>query len=69
MNRQLLGACGAVVVEAGTIALEGPAHEVLAEPRVRELGVAEPGRLRILRRAREAGIGQGQLRALEEAIR
>jgi energy-coupling factor transport system ATP-binding protein len=58
-----------IVVDAGTIALEGPTHEVLAEQRVLELGVAEPARLRIQRRARDAGIGQGQLQALEEALR
>lgn len=49
--------CGRVLVlDRGTVALEGPAHEALADPRLVELGVPEPGPVRLRRLARGAGV-------------
>lgn len=57
-----------VALEAGAVALDGPTGEVLGGETLRRLGVAEPPRHRLSRLGREAGIGAGRLRQLEEAI-
>ncbi len=57
-----------VALEAGAIAMQGPAGDVLADPELRRLGVAAPARARLLRLSREAGIGAERLRALEETL-
>jgi energy-coupling factor transport system ATP-binding protein len=54
-----------VVLAEGRILLEGPAAEVLADPRLTEAGVAEPAPVRLVRAARAAGLDP---RGLEEAI-
>jgi energy-coupling factor transport system ATP-binding protein len=45
-----------VVLAAGRIALSGSAGEVLADPRLVELGVEEPGAIRLRRMAISAGL-------------
>ena len=45
-----------VVMEAGAIALEGPTAEILADPRLPELGVAEPSLVRLRRAFTTAGL-------------
>jgi len=45
-----------VVLDAGRIALEGPADSVLADPRLRSLGVPEPSAVRLRRLAVEADL-------------
>jgi energy-coupling factor transporter ATP-binding protein EcfA2 len=54
--------CGRVVVLAGgRVALNGTAGEVLADPRLAELGVAEPSLVRLRRAAAAAGIRDERL--------
>jgi energy-coupling factor transporter ATP-binding protein EcfA2 len=56
--------CGRVIVlEAGAVALDGAASEVLADPRLAELGVMPPSAVRLRRRAEEAGVETGRLAA------
>ncbi len=50
-----------VVLAEGRIALRGLAHEILADPRLTELGVAEPAAVRLRRAASSAGIDTAQL--------
>ena len=45
-----------VVLSAGRVALRGPADEVLADPRLVELGVAPPAAVRLHRAAAAAGV-------------
>jgi energy-coupling factor transporter ATP-binding protein EcfA2 len=45
-----------IVLHEGRIALEGPTAEVLADPRLRQLGVAEPSAVRLRRRVTEADL-------------
>ncbi len=52
-----------VVLEAGRIALSGPAGEVLADPRLVELGVAAPASVRLRREADAAGVSASRLEA------
>jgi energy-coupling factor transport system ATP-binding protein len=53
----LLEMCGRVIVlDAGAVALDGMAAEVLADARLRSLGVAEPASLRLRRLAAERGL-------------
>lgn len=55
-----------VALRDGRIDLEGPALEVLTQPRLIELGVAEPSAVRLRRLIAEAGLDIGRLeRALE----
>jgi energy-coupling factor transporter ATP-binding protein EcfA2 len=54
-----------LVLDAGRIALDGPAHDVLADPRLGELGVAPPSAVRLRGAAAAAGIG---LERLEVAL-
>jgi energy-coupling factor transport system ATP-binding protein len=52
-----------LVLDAGRIVGDGPAREVLADPRLRELGIAEPSTDRLRRRLREAGVDPAMLGA------
>ncbi len=45
-----------VCLEAGRIALDGPTPTIMADPRLAELGVAEPSLVRLRRLARQAGV-------------
>jgi energy-coupling factor transporter ATP-binding protein EcfA2 len=45
-----------VALEQGTVVLEGATREVLASPRLLDLGVAEPAPIRLARLARDAGL-------------
>jgi energy-coupling factor transport system ATP-binding protein len=56
------------VMAAGRIAFEGPAGDVLGDPRLRELGVAEPAAVRMRRLAVEAALREPALRALAAAL-
>ncbi len=56
-----------VVVVEGAVALEGPAAEVLADPRLGELGVAPPAGVRLVRAAETAGLPPAQQARLREA--
>lgn len=58
----LAGLCSRIVaLDAGSVALVGDADDVLADPRLRELGVAEPASVRLSRLATDAGIDHRQL--------
>lgn len=60
----LATACGRVVVlDAGRVALSGPADRVLADERLVGLGVAEPSAVRLARAAAEAGVHDARLTA------
>jgi energy-coupling factor transporter ATP-binding protein EcfA2 len=65
----LADVCDRVMLLAGgRVVLEGPATEVLADPSLRELGVAEPSAVRLRRRVVEAGLDAGRIdRALADA--
>lgn len=52
-----------VVLDAGRVALHGPAREVLADPRLVQLGVAEPSAVHLRRAAATAGVGGERLEA------
>jgi energy-coupling factor transport system ATP-binding protein len=57
-----------VALDEGRVALEGTAQDVLADPMLHALGVAEPSPVRLRRLAREAGIpGLSIERALAQA--
>ena len=45
-----------VALDAGRVALDGPARDVLADPRLEELGVGAPSRVRLERLAAAAGV-------------
>ena len=45
-----------VALDAGRVALDGPARDVLADPRLEELGVGAPSRVRLARLAVAAGV-------------
>jgi energy-coupling factor transporter ATP-binding protein EcfA2 len=51
-----------VAIEAGQIVLSGRTAEVLADSRLRELGVAAPASVRLARLAAEAGVDPARLR-------
>ena len=55
-----------VVLAAGSVALAGPAADVLADPRLSELGVEPPTRVRLEREVRASGLGWSA--ALAEAM-
>jgi energy-coupling factor transporter ATP-binding protein EcfA2 len=57
-----------VVLEAGRVALDGPAAETLADPRLVELGVAPPAAVRLRRSADERDLAATQRARLEEAL-
>lgn len=52
-----------IALDAGRIALSGPSAELLADRRLRELGVAEPASVRLARLAAEAGVDPAPLLA------
>ena len=63
----LAATCGRVVVlSAGRIALHGNADEVLGDPRLNELGVPQPSRVRLLRAASAAGVSARLERAVAD---
>ncbi len=51
-----------VVLDGGRVALAGPAGEVLADPRLTQLGVSAPSAVRLRRAVTEAGIDPERLR-------
>jgi energy-coupling factor transport system ATP-binding protein len=53
-----------VVLDAGRVALEGPADAVLADVRLPTLGVAEPSALRLARLVADAGLDPTPIRRL-----
>ena len=57
-----------IALDAGRVALEGVAAEVLADPRLRELGVSEPASIRLRRLARDAGVDPARLELSEAAV-
>jgi energy-coupling factor transport system ATP-binding protein len=60
------GLCSRILaVEDGRIVLDGPAHEVLADPRLEAMGVQPPSRIRLARALEAAGFDAG---AVEEAV-
>lgn len=66
----LLAAISARVLalEGGRVALYGPADEVLADPRLPELGVAAPGAVRLLASARIVSLPTAAIRRLAEGL-
>jgi energy-coupling factor transport system ATP-binding protein len=56
-----------VVLADGRIALEGAAAEVLGDPRLPELGVSEPGPVRLRRAVEAAGLDPRALEAVLDA--
>jgi len=50
-----------VVLDGGRVAHQGPAADVLADPRLRDLGVAEPSSVRLRRAAVAAGVADARL--------
>lgn len=56
-----------LVLDSGRIALSGPVTDVLADHRLRELGVSEPGSSRLRRAAIAAGIDASGRQALDAA--
>ena len=65
----LAGICSRVVVlDAGRVVLDGPAHEVLADPRLTNLGVAAPAAVRLRRAAAATGLPSADLARLDEAL-
>lgn len=56
-----------VVLGAGRVVLDGPTAEVLADPRLVELGVAEPSAVRLRRAAATAGLDPARLEELADA--
>jgi ABC-type multidrug transport system ATPase subunit len=59
-----------VVLGAGRIVLDGPASDVLSAPRLQDLGVAPPARVRLRARLAEAGLDAGPaLAAIDDARR
>jgi energy-coupling factor transporter ATP-binding protein EcfA2 len=66
----LYAVCSRVLVlDAGRIALEGPARAVLGAQRLAELGVAEPAAVRLPRMAAAAGLASDRLAELDTAVR
>jgi energy-coupling factor transporter ATP-binding protein EcfA2 len=58
----LEGLCSEIVVlDAGRIALDGPADDVLADPRLEGLGVEPPSRIRLARAFAAGGLDPGLL--------
>ncbi len=65
----LAGICSRVVVlDAGRAVLDGIAAEILADPRLTELGVAPPAAVRLRRAAAGAALPAAALARLDEAI-
>ncbi len=65
----LLAICDRVVaLDAGRVTLDGPAAEVLGDPRLADLGVAAPAAVRLRRLADDAALGQAALAHLDGAL-
>jgi energy-coupling factor transporter ATP-binding protein EcfA2 len=65
----LAGICSRVAaIDAGRVVLDGPAVEVLADPRLTDLGVAPPAAVRLRRAAAEANLPAASLARLADAI-
>jgi len=65
----LAGICSRVVaLDAGRAVLDGPATDVLADPRLGDLGVAPPAAVRLRRAARAAKLPARALARLDEAL-
>lgn len=65
----LAGICSRVVVlDAGRVVLDGLAAEILADPRLTNLGVAPPAPVRLRRAASDANLPAATLARLDEAI-
>ncbi|MDP9467438.1 MAG: energy-coupling factor ABC transporter ATP-binding protein [Chloroflexota bacterium] len=65
----LAGICSRVVaLEAGRVVIDGPATEVLSDPRLQELGVAPPAIVRLERAAREGRLPAPALARLAKAL-
>jgi len=45
-----------VVIDEGTLVADGPAAEILADPRLEDWGVSAPGRVRLARAVADAGL-------------
>lgn len=56
-----------LVLEEGRVALEGPTTETLADPRLPDLGVSEPGPVRLRRLAAAAGLDPHRLEGAFDA--
>jgi energy-coupling factor transporter ATP-binding protein EcfA2 len=57
-----------VVMDAGRVAADGPAADVLSDPRLPELGVAPPATIRLRRLAEEADLAPGARDRLRAAL-
>jgi hypothetical protein len=57
-----------LVLDGGRIALDGPVRTVLGDPRLGELGVAEPAAVRLPRMAAAAGVPSPRLAVLDAAV-
>ena len=57
-----------VALDAGRVALDGPAAEVLGDPRLADLGVAAPASVRLRRLADAAGASPATLSHLDGAL-
>jgi energy-coupling factor transporter ATP-binding protein EcfA2 len=55
-----------VVLDAGTVVLEGPTADVLSDPGLADLGVRPPSHIRLRRRLDEAGLDPGILTEVTE---
>jgi energy-coupling factor transporter ATP-binding protein EcfA2 len=65
----LVGICSRVVaLDAGRAVLDGVAAEILADPRLADLGVAPPAAVRLRRAAGDANLPAEALARLDEAI-
>jgi energy-coupling factor transporter ATP-binding protein EcfA2 len=57
-----------VALEGGRVALDGPARDVLADPRLEELGIGPPAPVRLARQASGSGLPAAAGRRLDEAL-
>ena len=66
----LAATCSRVVVlDDGAVVLDGAAENVLADPTLASFHVAAPATIRLKRSAQQAGVDDGPLARLEEALR
>lgn len=66
----LAATCSRVVVlDDGAVVLDGAAANVLADPQLASFHVAAPATVRLKHSAQQAGVGDGPLARLEEALR
>jgi len=65
----LAGICSRIVaLDAGRAVLDGLAAEILADPRLADLGVAPPAAVRLRREAADADLPPAALARLEGAL-